>query len=250
VSEPRGIRLQKYLAEAGWGSRRKCEDLIQSGRVTVDGETAHLGLSVEPQARVVAVDGRPVSPEQKEYWLLNKPRGVLSAASDSRGRPTVVDIVPAQGRVFPVGRLDLNSTGLVLLTNDGDLASRLLHPRYHVEKEYVVTVRGRVTEANLRRLRTGVELEDGPTAPARIDVLAGSPPNAGRPATTLRVVIHEGRKRQVRRMFESVGHSVTALHRRRFDGLTDAGLELGQARPLSATEVEALRGHLPLHALY
>ncbi len=135
-------RLQKFLAEAGLGSRRYCEELIRSGRVMLDGRVAELGASIDPDAQEVLVDGSLVVREQKEYWLLNKPAGVLSAVSDTRGRPTVVESVPAQVRIFPVGRLDLNSTGLLILTNDGELAARLLHPRYHVEKEYLVTVRG------------------------------------------------------------------------------------------------------------
>ncbi len=241
MSEERHVRLQKYLAEAGLGSRRRCEELIEAGRVTVDGETAHVGASVDPAVAEVEVDGHRVQTEEKEYWLLNKPRGVLSAASDARGRPTVVECVPARGRVFPVGRLDLNSTGILLLTNDGDLAGRLLHPRYHVEKEYVVKVRGRVSGDALRRLRSGVDLEDGRTAPAQVEIAEKAPPGTPRPHTTVRVIIHEGRKRQVRRMLESVGHPVLGLHRRRFDTLTDAGLELGQARPLSPAEVARLR---------
>lgn len=281
------VRLQKFLAEAGLGSRRGCEDLIRAGRVTVDGRVAALGDSVDPATATVLLDGRPVAREGKEYWLLNKPAGVLSAAVDTRGRRTVTDCVPARGRVFPVGRLDLNSTGLLVLTNDGELAARLLHPRYHVEKEYLVTVRGTVAEAALGRLRHGLTLEDGPTAPAQVEIVSsdragalgrnaaaaksaprtsapsargaarGAPsarsapapgaaaavksPATRGPTTTLRVVIHEGRKRQVRRMMEAVGHRVVALHRTRFDGLTDAGLALGQARPLSPGEVERLR---------
>jgi 23S rRNA pseudouridine2605 synthase len=233
-------RLQKYLAGAGLGSRRRCEEIITAGRVTVDGVVAQLGSSVDPELQSVAVDGRPVRTEAKEYWLLNKPRGVLSAAIDPRGRPTVVDMVPAGVRVFPVGRLDLDSTGLIVLTNDGELAVRLLHPRYHVEKEYTVTLRGRVTNASLCRLRGGVDLDDGRTAPARVDVVQRDRPGTPRPITILTVVIHEGRKRQVRRMLEAVGHTVVDLHRRRFADLTDAGLAVGQARPLSSAEVETL----------
>lgn len=259
------VRLQKYLAEAGLGSRRQCEDLIRQGRVTVDGSAAELGCTVEPTTQLVAVDGKPVVPETKEYWLLNKPVGVLSAAGDSRGRRTVVECVPAHVRVFPVGRLDLNSSGLLLLTNDGELAARLLHPRYHVEKEYLVAVRGTVTEAALGRLRRGIVLDDGRTLPAAVEVIdRGQPtrvpgsrnrgssiaqgpsttrgPSAGREtSTTLRITLHEGRKRQVRRMMEAVGHKVVSLHRRRFATLTDTGLSPGEARPLSTAEVDELR---------
>jgi pseudouridine synthase len=235
-------RLQKFLAEAGLGSRRHCEELIRSGRVLVDGRTAELGDSIEPESQQVLVDELPVARERKEYWLLNKPLGVLSAASDSRGRVTAVDCVPARVRVFPVGRLDLNSTGLLLLTNDGELAARLLHPRYHVEKEYLVTVRGSIRSSDLERLRGGILLDGRLTAPAGVKVVSGGPSkHGGGTSTTLRLVVHEGRKRQVRRMLESLGHSVTALHRSRFDGLTDAGLAPGQARILSETEVERLR---------
>jgi 23S rRNA pseudouridine2605 synthase len=234
-------RLQKYLAQAGLGSRRNCEDLIRAGRVTVDGVPAQLGSSVDPQTQRVALDGREVVRESLEYWLLNKPNGVVSTAFDPQGRPTVVESVPSRGRVFPVGRLDLTSTGLIILTNDGELTAKLLHPRYHVDKEYIVTVRGSVSPSEVAQLRRGVELEDGRTSPAEIDVIESPDFRPRTPTTTLRVVIREGRKRQVRRMLESVGHRVIELHRRRFDGITDAGLAVGQARPLSAAEVEQLR---------
>jgi 23S rRNA pseudouridine2605 synthase len=233
-------RLQKFLAEAGLGSRRHCEELIRAGRVAVDGTAAELGASIDPEAADVLVDGRRVTREKKEYWLLSKPAGVLSAASDARGRPTVVDYVPTRARVFPVGRLDLSSTGLLILTNDGELAARLLHPRYHVEKEYVVAVRGTVDRASLGRLRAGVVLEDGKTSPATVELISTDRSRSGKISSTLRVVIHEGRKRQVRRMFEAVGHRVISLHRSRFDGLTDAGVAVGHARPLSSAEVDRL----------
>jgi 23S rRNA pseudouridine2605 synthase len=235
------VRLQKFLAEAGLGSRRSCEDLIRSGRVTIDDRPAELGVSVDAETQVVAIDGRRVQKEGKEYWLLNKPAGVLSAAFDPRGRPTVVDYVPTHVRVFPVGRLDLHSTGLLLLTNDGEIAARLLHPRYHGEKEYVVTVRGLVAEAALGRLRRGIRLEDGQTQPARVEMIESKRSSTRGLSSTVRVTIHEGRKRQVRRMLEAVGYRVVVLHRSRFDGLTDAGLAPGQARPLSQHEVEQLR---------
>jgi 23S rRNA pseudouridine2605 synthase len=234
-------RLQRFLAEAGLGSRRHCEDLIRAGRVTIDGRAARLGESVDPDIQLVAVDSHQIVREPKEYWLLNKPAGLLSAASDPRGRRTVVDVVPTESRVFPVGRLDLNSTGLLILTNDGILTARLLHPRYYVEKEYVVTVRGTIDGAALARLRGGVALEDGVTAPAAVEVIDKGRLSTGAASTTLRLVIHEGRKRQVRRMLEAVGSRVVALHRSRFDGLTDVGLPPGQARPLSPAELERLR---------
>lgn len=235
------MRLQKALAEAGFASRRGSEELIKAGRVTVDGVTAELGASADPETQVIAVDGRPIAAEAKEYWLLNKPAGVLSAATDARGRRTVADLVPTRTRVYPVGRLDLDSTGLLLLTNDGDLAGRLLHPRYHVPKEYEVRVWGVVGRAAVDALRRGVILEDGLTAPAEIRVVEISRPAGAGPQTTLRIVVHEGRKRQVRRMMESVGHRVAALHRIRFGSLTDAGLLPGQARRLSTAEIDGLR---------
>ena len=237
------VRLQKALAEAGFASRRGSEELIKAGRVTVDGVTAELGASADPDTQIIAVDGRPIAAEVKEYWLLNKPAGVLSAVTDARGRRTITDCVPTRARVFPVGRLDLDSTGLVLLTNDGNLAGRLLHPRFHVEKEYQVRVRGVVGRDAVEALRRGVVLEDGLTAPAMVEVLEITRPSGGGPQTSLRIVVHEGRKRQVRRMFETVGHRVVALHRSRFDGLTDAGLLPGQARRLSDGELERLRKH-------
>jgi pseudouridine synthase len=234
-------RLQKFLAEAGLGSRRHCEELVRSGRVSVDGRAAELGASVDPDAQEVRVDGSLVTREPKEYWVLNKPTGVLSAVSDNRGRPTVTECVPARARIFPVGRLDVNTTGVMVLTNDGDLTARLLHPRYHVEKEYLVTVHGAVGNPDLERLRRGIILEDGFAVPDAVEVVFRGRSRRGAAATTLSVVIHEGRKRQVRRMFDAAGYRVTALHRSRFDGLTDRGLALGQSRPLSSAEVQRLR---------
>ena len=235
------VRLQKFLAEAGLGSRRGCEELIAAGRVSVDGLTATLGMSVDPAEVTVAVDGQVVGSQAKEYWLLNKPRGVLSAVTDSRGRPTVTDRVPTKTRVFPVGRLDLNSTGLLLLTNDGELTERLLHPRYHVDKEYLVQVRGHVAEGDLQRLRDGVELDGSLTSPAKVTVIE-RPSSANKSMMTIAVIIHEGRKRQVRMMFDAVGYRVVTLHRSRFATLSDEGLPVGQARRLSAEEVAQLRG--------
>lgn len=234
------VRLQKLLAEAGFGSRRGCETLITAGRVTVDGVKATLGMSADPATQQIAVDGHAIAAQTKEYWLLNKPLDVLSAVVDARGRATVVEHVPSVARVFPVGRLDLDSTGLLLLTNDGELAERLLHPRYHVEKEYLATVRGEVGQQALQQLRKGVQLEEGVTSPADI-AIARSPTPGNHNMTTIRVVLHEGHKRQVRRMLEVVGHRVVALHRARFATLTDRGLSLGQARRLSGREIADLR---------
>ena len=235
------VRLQKFLAEAGVGSRRSCEELITTGRVIVDGHVAQLGESVDPEKQTVELDGDQLRREAKEYWLLNKPVGIVSTASDPQGRPTVLDVIPTRSRVFPVGRLDLTSSGLLVITNDGELAAHLLHPRYHVEKEYRVLVEGVVTGPALRRLRAGVELDDGRTLPAQVELLSRTVPELGRPTSELKIVIREGRKRQVRRMLECVGYAVLALHRSRFDGLTDAGLAVGDVRPLNTAEVESLR---------
>lgn len=229
-------RLQRVLASAGLGSRRSCEDLIRQGRVTIDGRVAELGSSVDAELQVILVDGAPIRKEPLEYWLLNKPKGVVSTAKDPQGRRTVVDCVPTTARIFPVGRLDGDTTGVLLLTNDGGLAYRLLHPSFGVEKEYRAVVVARLTEASVGRLRSGIELEDGMTAPARVEVTSAQ---AAR--SELRVSIHEGRNRQIRRMLESVGHPVVHLHRVRFGSLSDEGLVVGEARLLNGEEVAGLR---------
>ena len=197
ASSGEGERLQKVLARVGIGSRRVCEDLIAEGRVLVDGEMAVLGRRVDPETALIEVDGAPVGvrPDLVHY-VLNKPAGVVTTADDPQGRPTVVGLVPNEPRVFPVGRLDVDTEGLLLLTNDGELAHRLTHPSYGVEKEYVAEVEGLPTRAVLRRLREGVELDDGPTAPARATLVDPS---------VVRLTIHEGRNRQVRRMTAHVG---------------------------------------------
>lgn len=233
------VRLQKILAEGGLGSRRRCEEIIAGGHVTVDGRTATLGESVDPESAEVKVDGVPVGAEKKEYWLLNKPLGVLSAAKDARGRKIVTELVPTSARVYPVGRLDLNSTGLILLTNDGALSELLLHPRYHVEKEYLVRVKGPLDKRSADHLRRGVVLEEGVTSPAKLAVV-DDPTSGNDNVSTVRITIHEGRKRQVRRMFAAVGKRVLSLHRSRFAGLNDDGLACGKARRLTDKEVAKL----------
>jgi len=210
-----------------------CEELIDDGRVTVNGEVAELGRRVDADRDRIDVDGVPVAVRPGlVHYLLNKPRGAVTTASDPQGRPTVVALVPAEPRVFPVGRLDADTEGLLLLTNDGDLAQRLTHPSFGVEKEYLAEVEGHPSPAALRRLRTGVGLDDGVTAPAKVSLV---PPNA------LRIAIHEGRKRQVRRMCEAVGHPVVRLVRTRIGPLTDRRLQPGEWRALSPTEVRALQ---------
>jgi pseudouridine synthase len=225
------MRLNAYLARAGVASRRKADELIKAGRVTVNGEPGQLNTFVERRDRV-AVDGEPVELQPLTYVLLHKPAGTVTTARDPQGRPTVVGLVDHDARVVPVGRLDADTTGALLLTNDGELAHRLAHPRYEVEKVYVAEVEGEPSADALRRLEQGVELDDGPTAPARAGRL-------GPHAVELR--IHEGRKHQVKRMLAAVGHPVTRLHRSRYAGLTLEGLEPGAWRELEPFEVERLR---------
>jgi 23S rRNA pseudouridine2605 synthase len=227
------VRLAKYLAHAGVASRRAAEQLIAAGRVSVGGEPVTDPARDVDESSGVAVDGRPVAPEPREVHALNKPAGVVSTARDTHGRPTVVELVRSRRRLYPVGRLDADSTGLILLTNDGELAERLTHPRYGVEKVYRARVQpARVSRRALEALRQGVELEDGKTAPARV-----RQPRPG----VLEITIREGRKRQVRRMCEAVGHRVVELRRVAFGPLGLRGLEPGQSRRLSRAEVERLR---------
>ena len=233
MTEPTGERLQKVLARAGFGSRRTCEELIAGERVTVNGDVAELGRRVDVDTDRVEVDGVPVSTKSGlVYYLLNKPEGVVTTAADTHGRPTVIEYVPAEPRVFPVGRLDADTEGLLILTNDGDLAHRLSHPSFGVEKEYYAHVTGHPDGRDVRRLRTGVPLDDGPTAPAKV---VGVSPGL------LRITIHEGRNRQVRRMFDAVGHPVERLVRTRIGPITDRRLKPGQWRPLTLAEVRRLQ---------
>ncbi|MBN1530871.1 MAG: rRNA pseudouridine synthase [Thermoleophilaceae bacterium] len=228
------MRLAKFLAHAGVASRRAAERLVAEGRVTIAGETVTDPARDVDESSGVEVDGRAVAPEPLEVHALNKPAGVVSTARDTHGRPTVVGLVRSHRRLYPVGRLDADSTGLILLTNDGDLAERLTHPRYGVQKVYRAKIApGRLAPRALQALRDGVELDDGRTAPARVRQVAPS---------VVEVVLREGRKRQVRRMLEAVGHRVTELERVAFGPLGLRGLELGQSRRLSKREVERLRG--------
>ena len=233
ASSGEGERLQKVLARVGIGSRRVCEDLIAEGRVTVDGEVAVLGRRVDVETALIELDGAPIGvrPDLVHY-LLNKPAGVVTTADDPQGRPTVVGLVPAEPRVFPVGRLDVDTEGLLLLTNDGELAHRLTHPSFGVEKEYVAELEGSPSRAALRRLREGVELDDGTTAPARAALLEPS---------VVRLTVHEGRNRQVRRMCDAVGHPVVRLIRTRIGPLADRSLAPGAWRELTGDEVRSLQ---------
>ena len=230
------MRLNAYLARAGIASRRGAEELIRAGRVTVNGEVAGLATFVQGADRV-EVDGAEVNPEPLTYILLHKPAGVVTTARDPQGRLTVVGLVAHERRVVPVGRLDADTTGVLLLTNDGPLAHRLAHPRYRVEKTYVVDVEGEPDDDAVRRLADGVELEDGPTAPARVRRLGPS---------RLELVLHEGRNRQVRRMLDVVGHPVTKLRRSRYAGLGPGRLRPGHWRDLSRSEVAARRRQVGL----
>ena len=229
------MRLAKFLAHAGVASRRGAEEIVRAGRVTVAGETVTDPARDVDGESAIAVDGRLVDgPEERVVFVVNKPAGVLSTAADTHGRRTVVDLVPARGaRLYPVGRLDADSTGLILVTNDGDLAQRLTHPSYEVPRTYRASVRpAPVAERALRALREGVELDDGRTAPARVRQL--------RPGL-LELTIHEGRNRQVRRMCDAVRHRVRTLQRVRFGPLRLDDLPEGGHRRLKAAEVEVLR---------
>jgi 23S rRNA pseudouridine2605 synthase len=223
--------LNAYLARAGVASRRKADELIKAGRVTVNGEPGQLNTFVASRDDV-QVDGQDVTRQRLTYVLLHKPRGVVTTVSDPQRRPTVVSLVDVPERVVPVGRLDVNTTGALLLTNDGELAHRLAHPRYGVEKTYVAEVLGTPSDETVRALERGVQLEDGPTAPARARLIGPS---------RVELTIHEGRKHQVKRMLAAVGHPVTALHRSGYAGLTLEGLEPGRWRELGPLEVEQLR---------
>lgn len=237
-------RLQKFMAEAGVASRRACEELIRQGRVTVNGETASLGRSVEPEQDRVELDGKPVQKEQRRtVILLYKPRGVVSTSSDPEGRRTVQDYfreIPE--RLYNVGRLDLNSEGLLLMTNDGALANRLTHPRYGVEKTYYAVCDGKLTASEAARLTNGIELEDGVTAPARVDAVRTT--QCG--DTSFLITIHEGRNRQIRRMLEAVGHRTLRLKRERFGPLSLGTLAPGEWRKLSDEEIKKLENALGL----
>jgi 23S rRNA pseudouridine2605 synthase len=224
------VRLNRFLASTGLGSRRAVEELIRAGRVTVNGEVA--GLSARVTAGDdVRVDGRQVSAEATTCLLLNKPAGVVTTAADTHGRRTVLDLVDSPLRLFPVGRLDLETTGALLLTNDGDLAHRLMHPRHGVEKTYLARVRGHPDQGVLEQLSAGVSLEDGMTAPAVVALPA---------ADTIELTIHEGRNRQVRRMCEAVGHPVVQLHRSHYAGLGLGDLQPGEWRELTSEELSGL----------
>lgn len=230
-------RLQKVLARAGVASRRAAEEMIRQGRVSVNGRVVtEVGTKVRPDLDVVAVDGKPIAGRQHLVYLaMNKPAGYVSTAADTHGRPTVLDLVPVGARVYPVGRLDLDTEGLLLLTNDGDFAYLVTHPKHALEKEYRALVRGRPGPEALEKLRRGVEIDGRKTAPATVEVVSSLPT-----ATWLRIVLHEGRKRQVRRMCEAVGHPVLTLRRVRIGPIELGSLPPGAVRELTAAEVMSI----------
>ncbi len=222
-------KLQKVLARMGIASRRVVEEYILDERVQVNGEIAHIGQRVNITEDEILFDGTPIRMKPDlVYYLLHKPVGVVSTAKDPQGRETVIDLLPTEPRVFPVGRLDKESEGLLIVTNDGDLTYRLTHPSHGVEKEYLAAVEGRVSRGNLRKLREGIELEDGMTAPAKVSQVDDG---------VVKIIIHEGKNRQVRRMFQMIGHPVKRLVRTRIGNLVDHKLQSGQWRLLDALEL-------------
>ena len=231
------MRLAKYLAQAGIASRRQAEDLIRAGRIKLNSQVAtDLASQVDPQNDRVEFDGVVVSPEQPVYILLNKPPGFLSTVADSRGRPTVVQLVPnIKQRVFPVGRLDQDTAGLLLLSNDGAFTNLMIHPRYKIDKKYEAVIRGEISSAEIGMLRDGICLDDGRTAPAKVRLI-----RSGTKESVIELVIHEGRKRQVKRMLAAVGHPVIKLTRTGLAFLDLAGVKVGQYRYLRQEEVDKL----------
>ncbi len=233
------IRLQKIIANAGIASRREAERLIVDGQVTVNGKrVVDLGTKVDPEDSHIKVKGKLIRPEtRKVYLMLNKPDGFVTTMKDPEGRPTVIDLIHRiQERVTPVGRLDFHTEGLLLLTNDGDLAQAITHPVHHLPKVYRVKVKGKPSQEKLQRLRRGIRLEEGMTAPIEIKKIKGLPANS-----ILEITLHEGKNRQIRRMFEAIGHSVLKLTRTRIGPIPLGSLALGKFRKLEAWEVEKLR---------
>lgn len=232
-------RLQKIIAQAGVASRRKCEELILAGKVEVNGETVtELGTKADPAQDMITVNGKLIRTEQKVYLMMNKPKGVITSASDPEGRKIVSDYLKGiKERVYPVGRLDYDTEGLLLLTNDGEFANLLTHPRHHVPKTYLATVKGVPHGTELDKLRQGIQLEDGMTAPAEVEYKDVDPDGKG---AVIEITIYEGRNRQVRRMFEAISHPVLRLKRIAFGDLLLQNLKRGLTRPLSKDEVDRL----------
>ncbi|TMW73650.1 pseudouridine synthase [Alteribacter natronophilus] len=232
-------RLQKIIAQAGITSRRKAESLIEQGRVKVNGSVVtELGAKADPSSDEIEVDGVPVGKEEPVYYLLYKPQAVISSVDDHHGRKTVTDLVETDKRIYPVGRLDYDTSGLILLTNDGEFANMLMHPKFRIHKTYIAKVKGIPSRQKLKTLEKGIELEDGKTAPARVKLVRG---NSKKENAIVEITIHEGRNRQVRRMLEAIGHPVDKLKREQYGFLTLKGLNAGEYRELKPHEVKKLR---------
>jgi len=230
-------RLQKVLAAAGVDSRRKCEELILSGAVSVNSEVVDaLPAFVDPEKDVITVNGKRIRTEQKVYFLLNKPKGVICTNFDPQGRKRAIDLVPCRQRIFCVGRLDVDTTGLIILTNDSDLTNRLTHPRYEVPKTYVVRVKGYIDDAALERLKKGVWFAEGKTGEASVQIL-----NRGHQESLVEITIREGLNREIRRMLARVGLPLKSLKRTRIGSITDKGIGVGRFRPLTNAELQYLR---------
>ena len=225
-------RIQKILANFGVASRRKAEELITDGRVTVNGKIPKLGDKCDVELDIILVDNLPLRPlGKKVYYLLNKPIGYISAAKDDRGRKTVLDLIPTNVRIYPVGRLDMDTEGLIILTNDGELTHRLIHPKFEIEKTYIASVKGDFTYEKQKLLEAGIVLEDGKTAPAKVKILKDG---------KIKITIHEGKNREIRRMFKALSCLVTALKRVKFGEISLKDLPVGKFRELTANEVEKL----------
>ncbi|UOE96444.1 pseudouridine synthase [Alkalihalobacillus sp. LMS39] len=232
-------RLQKVIAHAGVASRRKAEELILEGKVKVNGVVVkELGMKVTPRKDEIEVNGVPIDKEEPVYFLLYKPTGVISAVKDDRGRKVVTEFLEVEQRVFPVGRLDYDTSGALLLTNDGELTNILTHPKHKVDKMYIAKVKGYPTKEVIEKLRKGIMLEDGKTAPARVKIVSGDKKKG---TSIIEITIHEGRNRQVRRMFDAVGHPVLKLKRERFSFLDVGNMRPGETRPLKPFEVKQLK---------
>ncbi|MFB4211300.1 pseudouridine synthase [Shouchella sp. JSM 1781072] len=232
-------RLQKVIAQAGVASRRKAEEYITAGRVKVNGKrVTELGVKVNPNKDQVEVDGVPLDKEEPVYYLLYKPTGFISTSNDEKGRKKVTDLIDVPQRIYPVGRLDYDTSGLLLLTNDGDFANLLMHPKFKIEKEYVVKIKGIPDRKELKQLETGVKLDDGVTAPAKVKLLSS---DRKKNTSIIRIIIHEGKNRQVRRMMEAFGYEVEKLKRERFSFLTLGNLNPGEYRAIKAIEIKQLK---------
>jgi len=231
-------RLQKYMAACGVASRRKCENIILDGLVMVNGQVIkELGYKIDPESDSIQVNGVQIVKEKKVYILLHKPTGYVTTVTDPQMRKTVIDLIPEiENRIYPVGRLDYDTSGLLLLTNDGDLANKMTHPSFELEKVYVAKVDGEINEDNIHKLETGIMLEDGITAPAKVTLLNNNKENS-----FVQLIIHEGRNRQVRRMLEAVGNTVLKLRRERIGFLNLEGLEVGKYRELTIEEINKLK---------